>query len=74
MRARLGDLKSVTKSLEGNITTLREERILFDAVIDELPETESQLSVNASIIYCVDFETGIVKLQGGNVTELSREE
>ena len=74
LSARLGDIESVTKSLQGNITTLREVRILFDAVIDKFPETEYRLCADASIVHCVDFGAGIVKLQGGNVTALSREE
>lgn len=70
----LNDLESVANSLEHDSTTLCNMRALFDAVIDDFPQTVNRVSVNAGIVFSSAFESAAVKLQIDNVSGFSRKE
>ena len=71
---RLKDLESVSKSLQKESATIAEVRVLFDAVMDQYPETASKLSPSAAIVHSPYLESAIVKLQLGSPNDLSEEE
>ena len=65
---------SVSRALKDDTTTMSDLRTLFDAVIDEFPETANRLNSSAHIVLYSEFEKAIVKLQVGNVSGLSQDE
>ena len=70
----LKPLMSVTKELQKDSTNTSDTRALFDAVIEEFPETCERLKPSAGIVHCPLFESALVKIQGGNYSALSFEE
>lgn len=71
---RLKDLDSVTKRLQQDSTTLADVRLIFDAVIENFPETSERLKPDATIVQSVTFEAAIVKVQLGYQAALDRQE
>ncbi len=65
----LGDLNSVTKSLQSESVTLSTVRTLFDEVIREHPDLTERLSPTADIVKDPIFEKAICKLQDGQQLE-----
>ena len=63
---RLQDLESVSKSLQKKSATIAEVRVLFDAVMDQYPETASKLSPSTAIVRIPYLESAIVKVQLGS--------
>ncbi len=61
----LEPLKSVTKALQNDTTTVSDARALSDALIDKFPSTANKLSSFADIIQNLVFENSIVKRQCG---------
>lgn len=66
-----GDLDSVTKMLQKDNMTLAHVRVLFNAVIEKFPCTESRLKHDASIVHNVNFESGLVKIQDKNYEDMT---
>lgn len=67
-------LESVTKMLQEESTSVSDVRAMFDAVIEEFPETTDRLTSSAEIVHSPLFESAVVKVQRGNSSALSREE
>ena len=74
MCLRLQDLDSVTRALQKEGLTLSEVRALFDAVLDEYPDTKVRVGASAAILESKSFESGILKAHNGNQNALSHEE
>lgn len=62
LMANLRNLESVTNTLQQDSTTVHDVRVMFDAVIEEYPQTHSKLAANASIVHSPIFESAIVKV------------
>ncbi|KAJ0407983.1 hypothetical protein P43SY_000187 [Pythium insidiosum] len=60
--AKLKDLDSVCEKLQGNICTMADARVLFDAAIARFPQTASQLKADARIVHSPVFENAVTKL------------
>lgn len=71
---KLKDLESVTKALQYENTSIGDVRGLFDAVIEQFPQTATRLSSSSNIIHTPLFESGIIKVQLGNSGALCRDE
>ena len=70
----LKTLESVSKALQEERTSISDVRAMFDAVIEEFPETTDRLTSSAAIVHSPLLESGIVKVQRGKNGALSREE
>lgn len=62
---KLKDLEFATKKLQENCTTMSNVRAIFDAVIEELPETADRLFGCALILHSVQSKFAVVKLHQG---------
>lgn len=74
LRVQLGELDSVTKSLQLKTTTMSEVWVIFDADIEQFSDLYSRLSKDASIFMSPAFESAIVKVQDGRIGELLEDE
>lgn len=67
-------LDDVTKMLQADDLTMDGARGLFKAVIENYPEAESKIGVNARIIKYPNFENGIVKILQHQERSLNEDE
>ena len=68
------DFDSVTKALQRSNVSCSDVRALFDGVISEYLCTEARLSQTGNIVHSSYFESGVVKIQEGRVSELTTKE
>lgn len=77
LRALLADLKkveSVAKALQGNEVSLLDARVWLDGLISIKPHYARYIGPRAEIVHSPDFESGCVRVLGGNAARLTRAE
>ncbi|KAG6614858.1 Tubby-related protein 3 [Phytophthora cinnamomi] len=77
LRGLLKDLKkveSVSKALQGEGVSLLDARVWLDGLISIKPHYARFIGPRAEIVHSPDFESGCVKVLGGNTSRLTRAE
>ena len=67
-------LESVTKALQNSRVNLAQVRLLFEKISVKYPTLRGRLRTNAALVFCEDFENGIVKIIDGKEEHLTEEE
>ena len=70
-------LESVTKALQKPSVNLAQVRLLFETISEKYPILRGRLQEDASLVFCKNFENGIVKIIDGseeNLTAAEKEE
>lgn len=67
-------LDSITICLQRDNAKLSEVRVLFDTVINLVPELNDRLKSDADIVECINFETAVSKIQSNRSEDLTEEE
>ena len=74
----MGNVKEFSAAFEAlqkkDDYTLSEVRVLFDTLIEKVPELSRYLQENANIVHNRHFENGVVKVLDGLEAELSSQE
>lgn len=64
-------LESVTKALQNSRVNLAQVRLLFEKISVKYPTLRGRLRTNAALVFCEDFENGIVKIIDGKEEHLT---
>lgn len=72
MVGKFGASDTKTKVLRKHFPTFAEVSLLFDQVFEEYPESENRLSLSASIVNQLEFESNVCKIQGKGFSKLHR--
>lgn len=70
----LEDLNLVTMKLQCNRTTISDEKVLFDAVIENFPELSNRLPPTSTIVENAINEGTIANIQSGEESRLTNRE
>jgi hypothetical protein len=66
--------ESVTKALQNPSINLAQVRLLFEKISVKYPTIQRRLCTDAALVFCKDFENGIVKIIDGKEEHLTEEE
>lgn len=70
----LSQLADVTNKVQKRDIAIAEVRIIFDNVLENYPETESQLASNAKIVAFGIFESAFDKIQQNSLLDMNMDE
>lgn len=63
LRAKLGELEKVTKSLQREDATIQSAQVYFDSVLESYPRLQNQFESEARIVHNSLFEAVMLKIQ-----------
>lgn len=70
----MAQLDSITLCLQRDDTTMAQVRVMFDTVIEHMPNMENRLKPDADIVESKEFEAGIVHIQQNRVADMTEDE